>query len=264
MSEKFDFVCLGSMDCYPKAGNDSSAYVIDGHILIDTSYSTVCNLLNCGIDPLAIDTIIFTHLHADHYMGLSQFLYYFYGHGCKALDGRLTIITPPDDFDAILEASIEYFRHDAIHLSIYNRERIGNPTVIKLPERGTLSYGEYEISYIPSVHAVPGRCYMIKNGSGRTIGFSGDTTYFPELETFFSGADALVFENSYFNVEHEPNQFPGHCSAHDAGRVAAAANVGRLLLVHSRMLDRQSAMECAANYYKGEISYPVLGTKERL
>ncbi|MBQ0010088.1 MAG: hypothetical protein KBS76_03175 [Ruminococcus sp.] len=36
MSKPFSFFCLGSMDCFPKAGNDSSSFLLDGHILIDT------------------------------------------------------------------------------------------------------------------------------------------------------------------------------------------------------------------------------------
>lgn len=256
MSKPFSFFCLGSMDCFPKAGNDSSSFLLDGHILIDTGYATVNDLLNHGIDPMDVDTILFTHLHFDHYAGLSAFLYYQYFH-CYHLHDHLTVIAPPEQIDGVLDLAIDYFRSE--DCPACDRKNIGMPNLIKLPERGTLNYGDYRIDCIPSIHAVPGRCYRITNADGHSVGLSGDTAYFPELETFFAGVDTLVFENSYATKEVEPKQKPGHSSAHDAGRVAAAAEAGRLVLVHSSHTDRDAAISCAGQYYHGPISYPVTG-----
>ena len=261
MSTPFDFFCLGTSDCFPKIGNDSSSYLLDGHILIDTGYATVNTLLNHGIDPMNIDTIIFTHLHFDHYAGLSQLLYYIYFH-CYHLKEHLTIIAPPEQIDGVLDLAIDYFRSE--DCPACERERIGQPTVIKLPERGTIDYKGYTIDFIPSIHAVPGRLYKITNADGHTIGFSGDTAFFPEINDFFSGIDTLVFENSYATSEHVPAQKPGHSSAHDAGRVARDAGVGRLVLVHSSHTDREAAIATAAQYYIGPICYPRTGDTDKI
>ncbi|MBQ0126140.1 MAG: ribonuclease Z [Clostridiales bacterium] len=260
MSDKFDVLCLGSMDCFPQKNNDSSSYLINGHILVDTSYSTVKNLLDAGIDPLCVDTVVFTHLHFDHYAGLAGLLYYIYFHGTKPLDDRITLISAPECFDEIVNNAIEYFRYSDIKLSVCARERIGTPRLVKLNTRGEIDIGDVKLKFIPSEHPVEGRCYVFENASGRSIGFSGDTSYRAELDEFFMDVDCLFYEASYGTKDVERGNVNGHCSAHDCGRVAAAAKVKKLAIVHSRH-DRAALVECASEYYDGEIFCPVTGDR---
>lgn len=265
MTKGFDFLCLGSSDCYPKAGNDSSCYLIDGHILVDVGHSILGNLLAAGADITKIDTVIFTHTHFDHYSGFTQLLSYIHFQGIHSPEGpcplaeRLTVIGPEETLEKILKPSVEYFLLGEVG-EWCEPERVGIPKAVYLPERGSITFGEYTLSFIPSLHAVPGRCYRLQNAAGHSVGFSGDTTPTEELVPFFQGVDTLIYENSFAMTDIEPRHYPGHSSAHDAGRIAAAAHAGRLILTHSRNDDHAAAVEVAARYYNGPISYPVTGT----
>jgi len=252
--------CLGTMDCFPVKGNDSSSYLIDGHILIDTSYATVNNLLNGGYDPLNIDTIIITHWHFDHYAGLAELLYYIYFHKCENLKSRLTIICPSESATETVAAAIEYFRLSDSKLSICKREAIGFPNMIELDKCGEINHKGYKIRYVSSSHPVDGRCYRITDSQGKCIGLSGDTAYKDDIIPLFSNVDLLLFEASYGIKDIAPDNPNGHCSAHDAGRIAQKSNAKKLAIVHSRH-EREKLSECASEYYNGEIVCPISGNE---
>ena len=74
--EKFNILCLGSQDMTPIKGNDCSHFLINGRILIDCGTSPVMNMLSLNVDLGYIDTIVFTHMHPDHCIGLASLLYY--------------------------------------------------------------------------------------------------------------------------------------------------------------------------------------------
>jgi ribonuclease BN (tRNA processing enzyme) len=67
---------LGATSAVPDAGCDTASFVINDRILVDTGWSVVGNLRNLGIDPNQIDTLIFTHMHHDHYLSLPSLLFY--------------------------------------------------------------------------------------------------------------------------------------------------------------------------------------------
>ena len=67
---------LGSADWHVTAHNDNSCYLIDDCALIDACSTSIMQMLNAGIDPLNVNTIFFTHLHADHCLGLAPILHY--------------------------------------------------------------------------------------------------------------------------------------------------------------------------------------------
>jgi ribonuclease BN (tRNA processing enzyme) len=79
----------------------------------------------------------------------------------------------------------------------------------------------------------------------KSVTFSGDTTYCPALGDFARGSDVLVHEvmhpkgiewilSKTTNTDDrlKKHLMASHCLAADVGRVAAAANVGHLLLNH--------------------------------
>ena len=78
----------------------------------------------------------------------------------------------------------------------------------------------------------------------RSIVISGDTTYFPDLAKFASGADVLVHEVMYLPgvdalVKRVPNAatlrehlLASHTLTEDVGRIAQAANVKSPVLTH--------------------------------
>lgn len=57
--------------------------------------SVVSNLYDHGADPLQMQTLCMTHIHADHYMGLAPLLHHWHvGRRIEGMEnvGRLTIV----------------------------------------------------------------------------------------------------------------------------------------------------------------------------
>lgn len=247
--EKFDFLCLGSLDCFPQKGNDSSNYLLNGHILIDTGWATVNNLLDNGIDPHNITHVVITHFHPDHYMGLNGLFFYFACHGWN-LD-ELTVAGPAEDIERIVKKAADYWADDCFN-GIY-------PKMIPVMPGDKFKIREIEFSSHRAIHPVSGLCYRVTNEEGCSIGFSGDTLYQESLAGFFKDCDLLVYENSYgpTPVTYTGN---GHSSAYDAANTAIKANVKKLFIVHSRTAPER-CLEACRTLYKGDLTFPKRGER---
>ena len=87
---------------------------------------------------------------------------------------------------------------------------------------------------------------------GRTLVYSGDTAYCDALVELATGADVLLCEASW---THEGERPPGmHMSGVEAGRTAARAGVGRLVLTHiPPWTDRDAVRAEASAEFGGEV-----------
>ena len=116
----------------------------------------------------------------------------------------------------------------------------------------------------PTVHAQPViECYSYRlETADRSIVFSGDTGYCPELGIFARGADTLVHMCCFPDDIVESYDWHGGVSGpSDAGKVAAIAGVRKLVLTHpqGQTLDTPEGMADAivraGRYFKGEIVF---------
>ena len=72
------------------------------------------------------------------------------------------------------------------------------------------------------------RC--LSSADGKKFVYSGDTQYSDALAPFAANADLFLMEAAFLSKNHLPDA--AHVSARQAGRIAADANVGRLLITH--------------------------------
>jgi ribonuclease BN (tRNA processing enzyme) len=64
---------IGCGDAFGSGGRLQSAYLIEvagRNLLLDCGASTMIGINNLGIDANAIDTVLISHLHGDHFSGL--------------------------------------------------------------------------------------------------------------------------------------------------------------------------------------------------
>ncbi len=88
------------------------------------------------------------------------------------------------------------------------------------------------------------------SGSGRIV-FGADGGYSDELIAAASGADVLVAEATLPDTDATQSI---HMSAEEAGRLAAAAGAGRLVLTHiSDELDTERSRAIAADAFGGPV-----------
>lgn len=241
---------LGSADWHPTKNNDHSCYTLCDKILIDACPSAMMALLNQDVDPIQVSTICFTHLHADHYMGLPALLLHWRVRTSSL--GGLTIVGPKATVRAAVERAMHFVFHDSRDVCAEIAEF---PNIVELEGDSVYETEEFRIAAMDSDHAVPGLCYSITHkASGKTVGFTGDTRYLPAFGTFFKDADLLLHECSFGGGPlPEGNAVCRHASAQEAVQVCKEANVKRLLLTHTHEPKRKSALTVA----KAGLDIPV-------
>ena len=248
---------LGSADWHVTAFNDNSCYTIDDRILIDACPSALISLLNAGVDPTQVSTICFTHLHADHCMGLPALLHYW--RVVKSSLGGLTIVGPKATVRAAVDRALQYIFHDCRDV----RAEIAEfPNIVELEGDCVLDLPDYHIAVMNSDHAVPGLCYCITcRESGRKVGLTGDTRYQPAFAGFYRDADLLLHECSFGGGPLPAfNEVCRHSSAREAVRVCAEARVRRLLLTHTFEPNRKAALEEARAHLSIPLEWAVPGS----
>lgn len=220
---------------------DTVSLLVNEHILVDTGWHCIHNLLRSGIDPLKVDTLLLTHLHQDHYLALPQFLFYFFN---SIHDASSLTIYGPEGTKELVYAAREFAGYTKFY------DGIGLPRVIELDPDSSIRIGDVQIDTIASHHAVKGLCYRFSEGD-HTIVYGGDTQPFDELPVFANHADILIHECSMGpTLPPDAPNVPCHSSAEDAANCAAKAQVGKLYLVHTYNKNKTPCLTAARQIFK--------------
>lgn len=251
MNKNFIHV-LGSADWHQTKHNDHSCYTIDHRLLIDCCPSIVTHLQECGVDPVDIPVVCFTHMHCDHFMGLAPLLQYW--RVCRQGDlSGLTIVGPKANIREVVNRTLYFIFGNGI------AERItAMPQVIELEGDAQLDLPQYSISVMNSDHPVPGLCYRITDKTtGHVIGLTGDTAYIASFGSFFHNVDLLVHEASYGAVPADAVNRSRHSGAHEAVRVCRESGAKRLLLTHAYEPKREAALAVAKEHLGIPVEWAV-------
>lgn len=213
-------------------------------ILIDAGLGATLGVVRQGVALTEIDAILITHLHSDHYLELGPLLHTAWTAGLKR---PLTVYGPAGlaDYWRGFLASMAF----DISLRIEDEGRPDLEALIHieaLRAGAAASVGPVSVAAMRNAHPPIEESYALRfEGGGAHVVFSGDTAYLPALADFAEGADLLVHEAMLLSgvdalcarVGNGDDRLKrhllrSHCSAEDAGRIAAAANVGTLALHH--------------------------------
>ena len=237
---------LGSTNWLQTKMNDHSCYTVGDSLLIDACPGVIHHLLEMDVDPLAIDTICFTHMHADHYMGLAPLLLYW-----RAATGRydkLRIIGPRAAVREAVMLALHFNTHNAPGDSV---EVCGMPQIFEMDDVGLYgAHPDFLIESRPADHAVPGLVYRITDRcSLKNVCFTGDTRYVPDFKDFFKDTDLLIHEASSGPRPVGPgNEISRHSSVFDAVRVAKESGAKSLMITHIHDSMREETMKIAKEH----------------
>ncbi len=186
-----------------------------GPILIDAGGSTYQRLLQAGIDPRTLTTIILTHSHADHINGLPALLF------SMSLAGR----SEPIPIYALPETiSVTARVLDAFGLENYMVQPEWRP--ISAHEELLLGAG-WSVKTAPTLHSRPCLALRFSDVTGtHSLTYSADTAPYAPVQQLAQGSRILIHEAT----EAEPTTY--HSTPREAGQVAQRARVARLILVH--------------------------------
>lgn len=259
---------LGTAASAPSARRGTAATLIargGERLLVDCGEGTQRQLLRSGHGLVDLDTILLTHLHADHILGLPGLLK---SYGLRAREREILIVGPtgtktfldrlapvigrlpfrmsveewrPADELGIEGGAIAAFATEhgvpSIGFALVEDRRPGAFDIARAkalgvpegPEFGRLQRGEVVETSGGPVHPEQ---VLGSPRLGRRIVLTGDTEPCGATIDAARGADLLVHEATFVEADRPRADKTGHSTARDAALVAVAAKVSLLALTH--------------------------------
>jgi ribonuclease BN (tRNA processing enzyme) len=240
--------CSGS---YPGPDSPASCYLVEvvsegriWRILLDLGNGSL-GALQKYVDPLVIDAVLISHLHADHCLDLCGYYVLRKYHPAGAAP-RIPVWGPEGTADRMARA------YD-LPLDPGMTEEFEFRT---FPEE-IFTVGPFAIHAMRVEHPVPAYALRIA-ADNRLLTYSGDTGPCAALDAAAENADLLLAEASFCDGSDNPGSL--HLTGTDCGETATRAAVGRLVLTHiPPWHDRGVALDEARATYDGPIELAASG-----
>jgi ribonuclease BN (tRNA processing enzyme) len=233
--------CSGS---YPGPDSPASCYLLEAdldgrtwRILLDLG-SGALGALHRYVDPLAIDAVLLSHLHADHCLDLTGY-YVMRKYHPSGQQPRIPVWGPVGTADRMARAydlPLEPGMTGEFDFRTWD---------------GPVRIGPFTVEAVPVVHPVPAYGLRV-SVDGITVAYSGDTGPCPALARVADGADLLLAEASFREGDDNPAGL--HLTGADCGELASRADVKSLVITHvPPWHDGQVALREAAELYDGPL-----------
>lgn len=239
---------IGTSNYELEHANASAGYVVQTKtttLKLDFGRSNLTGMVHSGIDWKQLDAILISHVHPDHVSDLVQYLqlYTLYRDS-----GRLTKdiqLVGPEGFNNWFELLKQVVSTNWKHI----------PTTREVMN-SMLTIGNAHIEVAPMKHVIPTVGYRIE-ANGKTLCYTGDAAYSPELVKLAKNVDVLLTECSATNEQ----ETEVHMRPKDIARVAQEAKVKTVVLTHyptepatRKALADQVRAECKTTVIAGSDS----------
>ncbi|QIK74064.1 MBL fold metallo-hydrolase [Nocardioides piscis] len=239
--------CSGS---YPGPDSPASCYLLEAEhagrttrILLDLGNGAL-GQLHHYVDPLTIDAVFLSHLHADHCLDLCGY-YVMRKYHPTGAQPRIPVWGPSDTAGRMARAYD--LPVDPGMSEEFDFRTHGEPVEV----------GPFLVETVPVAHPVEAYALKVTVG-GRTLVYSGDTAACPALTELATGADVLLCEASFRDADDNPPDL--HLTGSECGSTATTAGVGRLVLTHvPPWHDAQVALAEARTTWQGPLDLATAG-----
>lgn len=187
---------MGSGDAFGSGGRfQTCIYVRSGgphatHLLIDCGASSLVAMKRFGVETSAIDTILLSHLHGDHFGGLPFFIM-----ESQYVSGRekpLVVAGPPG-----LEARI-YEAMEVLYPGSSETPREFDLEFVELEDGTGVKIGPLTVTPYGVVHSSGAPSYALRVAlEDRILAYSGDTEWTDALVRAASGTDLFICECNF-------------------------------------------------------------------
>ena len=200
---------LGSSGPYAPPGGACSGYLVDDgqtRLWVDAGPGTLANLQR-HVDFDAVDAVFLSHEHPDHWTDLEGFF-----NVCRYVAERegVPIYAPGGLRERTYTDTEPFFEWHEV------------------ADGDSVRVGSLDLRFSQTDHG-PETLAVRVDGGGRSLGFSADTGPGWSLEALGPDLHLALCEAAIPSSDEGSLQ---HLSARQAGRTAAAAGAGRLLLTH--------------------------------
>lgn len=240
---------LGCSGSIPGPNAATSGYLLqagDDRLAVDLGNGTLAALQAAG-DPFALDGLLFSHLHPDHcadFAALTVLRRYHPNPPYDTRARRLPVFAPGD---APQRLAVAYAPNAAEAAStdlsdVYRFHPL---------HEGAVEAAGFAVTPARVAHPCEAYGFRIER-DGRSLCYTGDSGPCAALVTLAAGADTLLAEASWTDAPGRPPDL--HLSGKQAGELAAAAAVRRLLVTHvPPWTDTDAVLAEARAAFAGEI-----------
>ena len=214
---------IGCSGSYPGPDSPASCYLLESEfegstfrLLLDMG-SGALGVLHQYVDPMLIDAVLLSHLHADHCLDLTGF-YVLRRYHPDGAAPRIPVWGPERTAVRMAKA------YDLDEDPGMNEE-----FDFTLYPDGPFTIGPFEVTARMVAHPVTAYGLQIR-ADGRTLAYSGDTGTCGALVETARDADVFLCEASF--VEGGDNPPDLHLTGAEAGTMATQASARRLVLTH--------------------------------
>ncbi len=172
----------------------NTTFLIDENTLLDCGPHTTEYLINQDVDLSKIKRMLITHLHLDHAGGIPEFIWQRALHGIN----RDINITGPYEISRNITEILRYYH---------------TPTFMM---RGvTFNKFEPDLKIMPGKHSVEEYMYRA-TFSGKSVFYSGDTSYTEIAIETGKGCDLFIHEATYPDTMEDEARKYGHSTVAEA------------------------------------------------
>jgi len=214
---------LGSGTVVPSGSRNSAGYFVelpDARVMLDCGAGTMHALARYGLKWEQMTHLFVSHFHVDHIGELAS-LFFAFRYGMKTDRKEPFTIIGPLGLDRVMDGLKMAFGSKLFEAKFQVSVRMITPGErLKLGSDSTLSVAK-------TPHTEESLAVRIES-RGRALSYTGDTDYSEELASFFNKADVLISECAF----REPREGVRHLSVSQAARLAAKAEVAKLIVTH--------------------------------
>lgn len=193
------------------------------------------------LDGTFTGTALVTHIHWDHVQGLPFFA------PADRPGACLDVYGPRSDEGALADMFDEFMRPPFFPVRV--GELRGKYRFHEV-DKDDFTIGSARVMVRPVPHVGPTVGYRVTDSRGRSVTYISDHQAPLDLETvsdsvleLAASTDVLVHDSQYTRAEFSEKSHWGHCTVEYAVRVAARAEVGRLVLFHHDPSHGDSCMD---------------------
>ena len=215
---------LGSGDAFGSGGRFHSAHLVEADgvtFLLDCGPTILQSLKRIGKDPGAIDFVLLSHLHGDHFGGV-PFLFMEYRYE-KPRTRPITIAGPVETGERVPNLFAAYYEHIAGAESGFPIEYVGFAS-----DGGVHDLLGVKVEPLPVPHVPELTCFAYRvTVGGKTILYSGDAAWTDDFLEHARDVDLFLCECSTFET-----RVPIHISYPEIAARADDLRCRRLVLTH--------------------------------